>query len=84
MNLMCGNQLNDQNRPEKPNWMTLFAYAVLIYVSVIGGVEGFWRLFTGGYSPLLGGLGLVCATLFVVRMIGETRSFASHRPFQVE
>jgi hypothetical protein len=44
---------------------------VLVHVAVIGGVEIFWYLFTGGFSPLIGGFALVAAWLILVRVVGE-------------
>jgi hypothetical protein len=44
---------------------------LLVPVVVIGGLEWFWKWFTGGYSPLLGGFGAIASILIVIRLIGE-------------
>jgi hypothetical protein len=53
------------------NWPLVMVYVALVPVVVIGGVEWFWRWFAGGYSPLLGGFGLIASILIVIRLVGE-------------
>lgn len=52
------------------HWPALFAAVAAVHAMVIGAVEGFWYLFTGGFSPLMGGFALVVANLIAVRMVG--------------
>jgi hypothetical protein len=53
------------------SWVLLTAVAALMHLTVIGGVEVFWRLFTGGFSPLMGGFALVLTWVILVRVFGE-------------
>jgi len=59
-----------QDHKRRVHWTALLGFVLLAYAGVIGAAELFWRLFTGGFSPLVGGFALVAATLFVVRTVG--------------
>ena len=56
------------------NRLMVVAWVLLVPVLVIGGLELFWRWFAGGYSPLLGGFGLIASLLINFRLIGEVVS----------
>lgn len=53
------------------NWSVVTFVTLAVHLLVIGGVEVFWKLFTGGFSPLIGLFGLVGAWLILVRVLGE-------------
>ena len=59
------------------HWSTLLLAVAAVHAVVIGAVEAFWYVFTGGFSPLLGGFALVAANLIAVRIIGERLSMRS-------
>lgn len=59
-----------RDNKRKVHWTALLAFVLLAYAGVIGAAELFWRLLTGGFSPLVGGFALVAATLFAVRTVG--------------
>jgi hypothetical protein len=53
------------------NWPVVLAFVAAVHLAVIGGFEAFWYALTGGFSPLMGGFGLVTAWIVLVRVIGE-------------
>ncbi len=53
-------------------WTSLLVFVVLVFILVIAALEAFWYGFTGGFSPLVGGFGLVAATLIVIRIVGAS------------
>jgi hypothetical protein len=53
------------------NWFKFVSYIVLTYVATIASAEGFWYLFAGGPSLLIGGYALVAATLINIRVLGS-------------
>ena len=52
------------------HWPTTLGFVVFVYAGAIASAEVFWKLFTGGYSTLIGLYALFTATLIVVRVIG--------------
>ena len=52
------------------HWPTITAVVISVYASMIVSAEVFWKLFTGGYSTLIGLYAFFTATLIVVRVIG--------------
>ena len=55
----------------------LAAVLVSVPALLIGAVEVFWFLFTGGTSQLIGGFALVASILVLIRLIGESFSVAA-------
>lgn len=53
------------------NWPVLGLVLLAIPVGVIGGMELFWYLFTGGVSLLMGGFALVASLVLMVRVLLE-------------
>lgn len=53
------------------NWLTTSWFVLVIYAVTIAAAEVFWKLFTGGYSTLIGLYALFTATLIVVRVLGS-------------
>lgn len=53
-------------------WPALAVFVLTVHAIVIGSAEVFWYLFTGGFSPLIGGYAFVTATLVVIRAVGAS------------
>ena len=50
-------------------WPVMMGFVIATYLGTIAAAETFWKLFTGGYSTLIGLYALFTATLIVVRVI---------------
>ncbi len=53
------------------HWPATTGLVLFAYAGTIAAAEVFWRLFTGGYSTLVGLYAFFTATLIVVRLIGS-------------
>ena len=53
-------------------WPVMMGFVIATYLGTIAAAETFWKLFTGGYSPLMGLFALFTATLIVIRVIGTS------------
>ncbi len=51
------------------HWWAILSFIVLDYAGTIGLCEWFWKLFTGGLSPLVGLYALFLATLILIRVM---------------
>ena len=58
----------DQNG-RHTHWGAILGFIVLDYAGTIGLCEVFWKLFAGGYSPLIGLYAFFLATLILIRVI---------------
>jgi hypothetical protein len=64
---------------KRVRWPALIVFVLGIYVIEVGAAEVFWHLFTGGFSPLIGGYAAVVATLTVIRLIGAGLSMPARK-----
>ena len=53
-------------------WPAMIGFVVVTYFGMITAAEIFWKLFTGGFSPLMALFALFTATLVVIRVIGTS------------
>ncbi len=53
-------------------WPAMIGFVIVTYLGTIAAAEIFWKLFTGGYSPLMALFALFTATLIVIRVIGTS------------
>ena len=65
--------------PKRTHWFTVLVALLMVYVVFIVGIEVFWYFFAGGFSPILGCLAFMCATMVAARVVGER--FASRNLF---
>jgi hypothetical protein len=59
-------------------WPLFTLFVLATYGGVIGAAEVFWKLFSGGVSPLVGLFAMFLATLIVVRAVGQSFSLPVH------
>jgi hypothetical protein len=53
------------------HWWAIVGFLALDYACTIGLCEEFWKLFTGGFSPLVALYAFFLATLIAIRVLAE-------------
>jgi hypothetical protein len=67
-----------ENGKRRVLWPEFLLFVIASYAAFIGSAEIFWKLFSGGFSSLIGLLALFVATLYVVRVTAEEFALPVH------
>lgn len=67
-----------ENGKRRMIWPMFLLYVATCFTTVIGASELFWKMFSGGYSPLIGLFAFYLATMIVLLALGEAFALPVH------